>query len=295
MSYKRIIILVALAALCLSLFTSCKNPLPTNEVTETPTTKDPHEGMVQAYLSDGSTAWIRYYENVEKNDLLPTCFAEKEGFIEYSDPRYTATTGIDVSEFQNEIDWEAVAADGIDFAIIRVGYRGWGQSGTIREDSEFKHNLTAAKAAGLDVGVYFYSQAVNSAEAVAEADFVLNLIRDYELSLPVFFDWEEVENNPDARTANIDKSILTELSLAFCRTIEQAGYRAGVYYYQDLAYNYYNLELLDDFVIWHSEPNSVPRFYYAFDMWQYTYSGKVSGIEGKVDLNLKFDRVSADG
>ena len=198
-----------------------------------------------------------------------------------------ASVGVDVSSHQQEIDWELVAANGVEFAMIRVGYRGYTE-GEIQPDDYFVQNIEGARAAGLDVGVYFFSQALDEQEAIDEANYVLEQIKDYPLSYPVIFDWEDIE--ADARTDGMDSVQLTKNAIAFCDTIKQAGYRAGVYFNQRFGYEEFDLESLQDYVFWLAEYNDTPSFSFHFQIWQYCNDGRVDGIKTDVDLNLAFLR-----
>ena len=222
---------------------------------------------------------------VPENSYDPAGFYEEGGFKRYKSDDTLASVGVDVSSHQQEIDWELVAANGVEFAMIRVGYRGYTE-GEIQPDDYFVQNIEGARAAGLDVGVYFFSQALDEQEAIDEANYVLEQIKDYPLSYPVIFDWEDIE--ADARTDGMDSVQLTKNAIAFCDTIEQAGYRAGVYFNQRFGYEEFDLESLQDYVFWLAEYNDTPSFTYDFDLWQYTSDGSVDGIDGDVDLNLAF-------
>ncbi len=195
-------------------------------------------------------------------------------------------TGVDVSEHQADIDWYRVAEDGVDFAFIRLGYRGYTEGG-ISLDQKFARNMEGAAAAGLDVGVYFFSQAISEAEAREEAQFVINQLQDYDLDYPVVFDWETIGSS-DARTRNISSAVLTDCAIAFCQEIEAAGYTPMIYLYGDLAYKCYNLPRLTDYDWWFAGYSATPEFYYDFRIWQYTSSGSVDGIIGRADLNICF-------
>lgn len=196
-----------------------------------------------------------------------------------------AKAGIDVSAYQKEIDWRAVAADGVDFAILRLGYRGYTEGGLFM-DQTFERNLRGALDAGLEVGVYFFSQAITPGEAEAEADYILSAIEGYEIAYPIAFDWETIAPGNDARTDGLDGETLTRCAVAFCEKIEGAGYRPAVYFNQSLGYLRYDLRELTDYVLWLAEYDTKPDFYYHFDLWQYTHTGRVAGIEGDVDLDL---------
>ena len=170
-------------------------------------------------------------------------------------------------------------------AMIRVGYRGYTE-GEIQPDDYFTQNIEGALAAGLDVGVYFFSQALDEKEAIDEANFVLESIKDYPLSYPVIFDWEDIQ--ADARTDGMNSVQLTKNALAFCSAIEKAGYRAGVYFNQRFGYEEFDLRELQDYELWLAEYALSPSFPYHFDVWQYANDGMLSGVDGPVDLNLAF-------
>ncbi len=193
--------------------------------------------------------------------------------------------GIDVSKWNKEIDWDKVKNAGIDFAIIRAGYRG-SVTGSLVVDPYFETNMKGAAASGLPVGVYFFTQAVNEVEAVEEASAVLELIRNYEITYPIFIDTEGAGGN--GRADGLDPETRTLVCEAFCRTIENAGYTGGVY----ASRNWYNNNLytdrLDNYCIWLAEYRSVPLYQGYYQMWQYTSKGTVDGIEGKVDMNISY-------
>ena len=194
--------------------------------------------------------------------------------------------GIDVSYYQGDIDWQQVKDSGIRFAIIRLGYRGYGKEGKLAEDKNFEKNIRGALKAGLDVGVYFFSQAITVEEAHEEAEYVLQRIKDYDLTMPVVYDWEYVSE--EARTAKMDRRTLTDCYLAFCRDIEKAGYTPMPYFNTYQSRDLMNLVELEAYPFWLALYSSRMTFPYRIEMWQYTDSGKVPGIEGNVDLNLCF-------
>jgi len=212
---------------------------------------------------------------------------DNDGRVVYDDGRLHSAAGVDVSEHQAEIDWERVAADGIDFALIRLGYRGYTE-GRLNLDQKFVQNMAGALSAGLETGVYFFSQSVNPEEAREEARFVVSQLRGYELDYPVVFDWETV-GSADARTNNISPEVLTDCAVAFCREIEDAGYMPMIYMNSDVAYQGYDLTRLTDYDWWYAGYSNTPQFYYNFQIWQYTSGGSVDGIEGRVDLNICFN------
>lgn len=258
--------------------------------------EDWSQGMIE--VDDGGTQrWIRDYENVPLNPLQPYQFDYGDRFLRYLGDEFTALQGIDVSTFQGEIDWSAVAADGIEFAMIRIGGRGYG-SGSIYEDDRFLTNAQGALDNGVRVGAYFFSQAVDPAEAEEEAEVVLEYLSalpEGSVTMPVAFDWEMVSGD-ETRTGSMDPQTLTASAVAFCRRIAEAGYTPAVYAYPYLAYEMYDLSQLTDWPLWISTLNENPDFRYAFAMWQYSENGTVDGIGSRVDLDLWFEpRVSDAG
>lgn len=193
--------------------------------------------------------------------------------------------GIDVSSHQGQIDWQQVAQAGIEFAMIRVGYRGY-ETGRIVEDDMARANLAGAAEAGLDVGVYFYSQAVSPEEARAEADFVLNFLQETKLQMPVVFDWEFVSS--EARTGTMDSETMTACTLTFCQRIQDAGYEPMIYFNQHLSEELFELERLTKYPFWLAMYDDRMTYPYRVDMWQYTCEGTVPGINGNADINLYF-------
>ena len=196
--------------------------------------------------------------------------------------------GIDVSAFQGNIDWKKVKASGIEFAIIRLGYRGY-ESGKLVEDEYAKTNLKNAKAAGLKIGAYFFSQAITEEEAVEEAEFCFDMIRDWELEMPLVFDWEYVGEG--ARTSDMDPDRLTACSMAFCEAVIEQGYEPMIYFNVYQSYYLLHLERLNFYPFWLAMYTDEMDYPYAVDMWQYSCTGRVPGIETDVDLNLWFPKV----
>ena len=215
---------------------------------------------------------------------------DSSGYMTYTEPGVETALGVDVSVYQGEVDWQKVADSGIDFAIIRVGYRGYGSEGKMMPDKYFLQNIQGALAAGLDVGVYYFSQAITVEEAREEAAYVIEQVKDYDLTYPVVFDWER-QNYAGSRTQKVPSvSTMCKMANAFCADITAAGYEAMVYFNPSEGYGQYDLSQLMDYPFWLAQYNSIPTFYYDFDMWQYTSNGRVPGISGNVDINLRFFR-----
>ena len=258
-----------------------------DEPEETPyETVDPYAGMVQVESGYGTKMWVVEQEGVPVSTLTAADF--KDG--EYTGDRYAVRRGIDVSEHQGAVDWAAVAESGVEFAILRAGYRGYGEAGVLRRDEFFQYNVNGAAENGIEMGVYFFSQAVSVEEAEEEAEFLLDILSVYTVeafSLPVYFDWEAIFQD-DARTDGLDGETITDCAAAFCKKIAEAGYTAGVYLYRNLGYFSYDLSRLTDYELWVGAVGDWPDFYYAHALWQYSYTGAVPGIDAATDLDFWF-------
>lgn len=224
-------------------------------------------------------------EDTEPSDtVLPeesTDVTEVTAFIR--DPDDESRLGIDVSEHQKNVDWEQVKASGVDFVMIRLGYRGYTE-GRLYMDSYFAQHYRGARDAGLDVGVYFFSQAITPSEARSEARFLLAVLGWRTLEMGIAYDWEFVTG--DARTGDIDGQTMTQCAIAFCDTVKAAGHRPWVYFNQYQADNYYDLEALNQYAFWFAKYAEEMDFPLQVDMWQYTGSGSVPGIDVPVDINI---------
>ena len=251
---------------------------------------DPHEGM--AYVNTGANwEWITPAEGVAVSSFTEEEFStDEEGLPVYNGDKYDTRMGIDVSFYQGVIDWEAVAADGIEFAMIRCGYRG-SETGEMVVDEQFENNIQGALDAGLDVGVYFFSQSTGAIEAAEEANFVLNLIDGYNITMPVAFDWEPLEGS---RAEDIDRSELTASAVVFCEMVKDAGYTPCVYLYRYTGYYEYMMERLADYELWVGALGTWPDFYYEHLLWQFSMTGRVNGIDADVDLDMQFIPRPAD-
>lgn len=194
--------------------------------------------------------------------------------------------GIDVSKWNGDIDWDKVRNAGVDFAIIRAGYRG-SVTGSLVEDPYFQTNMQSAAASGMPVGVYFFTQAVNEVEAVEEASAVLKLISEYQLEYPIYIDTEGAGGN--GRADGLDAETRTLVCEAFCRTISNAGYRAGVYASRNWLNNNLQTERLQQYETWLAEYRGVPLYQGYYQMWQYTSKGRIDGMEGNVDFNIRYE------
>ena len=206
--------------------------------------------------------------------------------LAYEDDDYTSRLGVDVSSFQGDVNYDKVKADGYDFVIIRCGYRGYGQAGNLKKDKYFEKNFENARKAGLDVGVYIYSQAVNETEAKEEAQFVLDILNGRKLELPIVYDPESVLDDV-ARTDDVTSEQFTLNAQTFVKTIKEAGY--DVMIYSNMLWEAFelNLEKLQGVPVWYADYEPTPQTCYDFAFWQYTNTGHVNGIDGETDINIQ--------
>ena len=252
------------------------------------------KGKLLLYDSYVGYSWVPIIAGVKPHSYIKENFhVDNDYRMEYVvDGEVSSYFGIDVSSYQGDIDWDAVRSDGVEFAILRIGVRGYGEEGNIKIDDKFFQNYDGARKAGLDIGVYFYSQAISVEEAVEEAKFVLEQLGDRKLEYPIVFDWEPVDastTDSPPRTEDIMPGTLTLCAVAFCETIRDAGYEAMIYTNKKMAYIKYDMRKFADYPVWLALYNTDLTYYYDFDMWQYGF-GKVDGIEGDVDLDIAMIR-----
>ena len=229
-------------------------------------------------------------ENVPMNTYDYDLLSKKNGYPCYTDKdgKVISKLGIDVSEYQNPVNWQQVKNAGVEYAMIRVGYRGYGEEGRLVEDAMFRSHMEGAVAAGLEVGVYFFSQAINEKETLEEVQFVLDRIKEYPVTYPVVYDTEEIKDDV-ARTDNLTEEKFTQNCITFCDAIREAGYDTMIY--ANMKWMAFTLDMrkLTEYEKWYADYEPVPQCPYEFSMWQYTETGQLPGIEGNVDLNLWFE------
>ena len=218
-----------------------------------------------------------------ENVFTPMDFGYKDGYLTCLSAE--SVLGIDVSTHQKDIDWAQVKAAGVEFVMIRIGYRGMDE-GCLYEDEWAQRNYEGARAAGLKVGGYFFSQAITPEEAVEEAKYAMDRIAGWELDMPLVYDWEYI--SAESRTANVDARLLTDCTKAFCDTVRAAGYKPMVYFNPTQSRKQMHLEELTDYGFWLAMYSEEMTYEYKVDMWQYTCEGTVPGIRGNVDINLYF-------
>lgn len=213
---------------------------------------------------------------------------DESGYMSYSDDTIKKSKfGIDVSNHQGEIDWKQVKKAGVDFAMLRLGYRGYTQGG-LALDETFVTNAEEAAKARVKLGVYFYSQAVSYEEGVEEAEFVLENIKEYRIKYPVVIDTEYMEVD-GARANDISNDARTDAVVGFCETIKAAGYTPMIYANRNWFVQNLDMDRLGGYDLWVAQYANAPDFPYLFKGWQYTSEGSVPGITGEVDLNVWFE------
>lgn len=252
--------------------------------------------MLRAFFPDevvvadtGRFYFFPILEGLAKNTYNPDSFmADGDGTMHYYvDGERASRKGIDVSRYQDKIDWEKVAADDVDYAFIRVGIRGYTE-GEILEDETFEKNIKGALSNGIDVGVYFFTQALSVEEAEEEAEFVIDSIEPYKVKYPVVIDVEAVTSTK-ARGNDLTSEERTKYCIAFCEKIREAGYTPMIYGNLKTFMLLLDIEELEEYDKWFAYYDEAYYFPYDFKIWQYTNKGKVSGIKGEVDLNISFE------
>lgn len=228
-------------------------------------------------------------EELAKNTYNPEAFmADEDGIMHYyEEGERVSHKGIDVSRYQDKIDWEKVADDEVEYAFIRLGIRGYTE-GEILEDETFRNNIRGALENDIDVGVYFFTQALSVEEAEEEAEFVIESIAPYRVKYPVVLDVEAVTNSK-ARGNDLTSEERTEYCIAFCEKIKEAGYTPMIYGNLKTFMLMLDIEKLEEYDKWFAYYDESYYFPYDFKIWQYTNKGKVAGIKGEVDLNVSFE------
>ena len=248
---------------------------------EYPVTLEPVDGY---YVPEEATT-AKVKANIEYTALADISYLIKtEDEIDPAKEDTAVKDAALVSKWNKEINWAQIAREGVDFAIIRAGYRG-SSSGSLVVDPYFEKNIKGALENDIDVGIYFFTQAVNEREAVEEASIVMKLVQGYDITYPVFIDTEGAGGAGRADELSVaDRSAVCQ---AFCETIRSGGYTAGIYASKNWLNNRLDItKFSGDNVIWLAEYRDKATYGGTYGMWQYTSSGRISGIEGKVDFNL---------
>lgn len=256
----------------------------TKEVEEDPSKDGKHTKIIN---DNGEEEWVLINNKIEKNSYDFTKLVSQSQLMKfYEDGEEISFVGVDISKTQEYIDFNKVKKAGIDFCMIRVGARGYG-TGQLVLDEYFQENIKRATDAGLDIGVYFFSQAITEEEAREEANMVLEQIADYNITYPIGFRMEYIDNDT-SRVEQLEKKEKTAIAKAFMETIANAGYTPILYGEKEWLVQKLELILLSDYDVWLSQHEDIPDYPYKFTMWQYSNQGTVDGISGKVNLNISF-------
>lgn len=251
----------------------------------------------------GQSYEVEINPEIPKHNYDLSCFKKQGNKMTYEgDPRYRARLGVDVSYHEGDLDWKAIKEEGFEFAILRIGARGYGKEGKVFLDKMFHQNIKEAKEAGLDVGVYFFSQAINEEEAKEEAEFVLANLSGYDLELPVVYDPESILD-AEARTDGVSGEQFTKNTLVFCDLIEKAGFEPMIY--SNMLWEAFKFDLtsLSQYPIWYADYEDLPQTPYYFSFWQYSEKGYLDALKGKegkdyLDLDIQLipvkDEVNQD-
>lgn len=267
-------------------------PTPTPQPTEEPEEKeeeDPSEDGKHTLVqyADGEEEWVLISPYLPKHEYDFTKLVCQSDLMKYyENGKQTSYVGVDISKYQDYVDFVKVKKAGIDFVMLRVGARGYG-SGQLILDEYFSDNLKRATDAGLDVGVYFYSQAVNRDEAVEEANMVIENLGEYQITYPVAYDMELVENDT-ARTESLTKAEKTDIAKAFLDTIAASGRKTMIYGNKEWLIKEIDMSKLTAYDVWLSQDADIPDYPYKFAMWQYDFEGSIDGIAGYVNMNISF-------
>ena len=264
-------------------------PEPVIETTPEPIVEDPAtDGKHTKIINDeGEEEWIEIDPDLQKHSYDFTKLVKQADILKYyEDGKEISFVGVDLSKYQEYVDFAKLKKAGIDFCMLRVGARGYG-TGQLVLDYYFQENIKRATDAGLDIGVYFFSQAVTIEEAEEEAQMVLEYIQDYEVKYPVVFDMEYVQNDT-ARVEQLSKEEKTLIAQAFLEAVELEGYTPMIYGKKEWLLTKIDLGRLVGYDIWLADYSDIPDYPYQFSMWQYTNQGKVDGVSGRVDLNISF-------
>ena len=267
-----------------------QTPAPTEEPEEEePEEEDPSKDGKHTLVqyADGKEEWVLISPYLPKHDYDFTKLVCQSDLMKYyEDGKQTSYVGVDISKFQDYVDFVKVKKAGVDFCMLRVGARGYG-TGQLILDEYFNDNIKRATDAGLEVGVYFFSQAISKEEAIEEANMVIQSLGEYKIGYPVAFDMEKIENDT-ARTDILTKAEKTEIAKAFLDTVAAAGYKPMIYGNKEWLIKEIDMSKLTGYDVWLSQAADIPDYPYRFSMWQYSHEGMVDGITGYVDMIISF-------
>lgn len=289
---KRVIIIIAViilsAALIIGIGYGAMRILNTKSTTDptSPTSAGEVVTINDSVMGDIELQTVKGAEvNTYTADNLVT---DEDGIpAYYENGQKISHLGVDLSEFQGDVDFAAMKEAGVEFVMLRIGGRYYGDDGVLYTDNNFDTNYEKAKAAGLKVGAYFFSQATSAEDGKQEANYALEKLNKRALDYPIALDWENIAEE-EARTDQVTGDQLTDIAEAFCDTIEEAGYKSLVYSNTQQMFIMYDFETMKDYDFWLADYREFPTMYYKFDMWQYSKEGTIAGVDGTIDLNLSF-------
>ena len=248
--------------------------------------------------ADGKTGWYDYGDNTyyigsDGRPLYGNQYIDGKRYFFNANGAKASLFGADFSKHQGTIDWASVKQSGVEFVILRAAVRGYGSSGNLMTDSQIAANIEGALSQNIDVGIYVFSQAVTTEEAVEEAERALDIIKGYDIKLPIYFDSEySGAPNRTGRADGLTKAERTSLAIAFCETVRNAGYKPGVYASKSFFYNNLGYAAFQSrgYEIWLAHYiSSVTDFKYPYNIWQYTSKGSIGGIQSEyADLDIAY-------
>lgn len=246
-----------------------------------------HDTQTLITRADGTEEWVDLKEELARNQYSKSRFVYKNPIMSYYlNGKEASWCGVDICSKQGVVDFKKLKKAGCDFVMIKVGGRGY-SSGEIVLDEKLKDNMTGAKNAGLDIGVYFFSQAITEDEVEEEVETLLEAIKDYSVKYPVVIQMQEIEGDI-ARVDSLDMDSRTELTKLFLSEVEDAGYKPMLYGNKEWLVTKIDLEALAEYDVWLSQEADTPDYPYEYNMWQYEKTGKISGISVETGLNICF-------
>lgn len=260
-------------------------------------TQEEMDSMSQTHTlvnyADGTSKWVELNPNLEINSYTKSRFVYDEPQMKYYESgKKISTFGVDISSRCGVVDFKKLKKAGCEFVMMRLGGRGYATGELIADDS-FHTYMSGAKSAGLDVGVYFYSQAVSKTEVKEELTLLTAQLKEYKLTYPVVYVLESVEGDI-ARTDGLDVQTRTELAAYFMKEVKAAGYTPMLYGSKESLITKYDMETLEKYDVWLAQTGESPDYPYAFDMWQYSTTGEIKGIEGEAHLNICMKKYGDD-
>lgn len=236
---------------------------------------------------DGQEEWVSINPYLKRNSYNYEGLVYQYPIMKYfEDSRQVSHLGVDISKYNGDVDFKKLKKAGVEFVMIRVGARGYG-SGQLMMDERYTEYMEGASEAGLDIGVYFYSQAISDAEIKEEAQFVLDALEPYDILYPVAYDMELVPNDT-SRIEGLTRDNRTNIAKTFLDTLQSEGYKTILYGKKEWLLLKLDLTQMTGYDVWLSQEKDVPDYPYAFTMWQYTTTGEIDGIEGDVDMDICF-------